>query len=209
MDSRNGGPSLSSPASLRTALAEIDAELAALRARVGELAAARNPIVDALKVTVYPILTIPVEITVEIFLQCVDWAEISGEGLDLCAPILLASVCRQWRTIALNLQPIWSRLRIFKLPSRHTSKLEALLGWWVPRTGGRLLEVDMTTTEGRVITALIPHSMQWRSLTCDFSSRWAYPTGLATIQGRLPHPRETVHHIGKTRSADGSAGYIL
>ncbi|KAJ7159469.1 hypothetical protein C8R46DRAFT_860080, partial [Mycena filopes] len=94
-------------ASLRAALTEIDAEFAALRARVEELTAARKSIVDALKAIVYPILTIPVEITVEIFLQCIDRApEISG------TPLALASVCKQWRAIALNLQPMWSRLQI-------------------------------------------------------------------------------------------------
>ncbi|KAJ7159487.1 hypothetical protein C8R46DRAFT_1108411 [Mycena filopes] len=185
---RGSQPPLSSPTSLRSALAGIDAELAALRARVEELAVARKPIVDALNSIVYPILTIPVEITAEIFLRCVDWAEISaGQPGSLCAPLVLASVCKQWRAVALDLQPIWSRLQIVTVDFHRISRLEGLLVWWVPPAGGQLLEVDMTESDSRVIAVLIPHSTRWRSLTCDFSSRLRYPTGLADIQGRIPN----------------------
>ncbi|KAJ7159482.1 hypothetical protein C8R46DRAFT_1354210 [Mycena filopes] len=182
------GPLPPSPASLRATLAGIDAELAALRARVEDLAAERRPIVKALKAIVYPILTVPVEITAEIFLQCVDWAEISTHWRQsLCAPLVLASVCKQWRAVALDLHPIWSRLQIFNLRFHETSKLEELLAWWVPRAGGRLLEVNMPKSDGDTVTALIPHSLRLKSLTCDFSSRLRYPPGLATIQRRIPH----------------------
>ncbi|KAJ7159454.1 hypothetical protein C8R46DRAFT_1224045 [Mycena filopes] len=172
-----------SPASLRASLAGIDAELAALRARVKELAAARKPIVDALKATVYPILSIPVETTAEIFLQCVDRAEISAQRRILCAPLVLAGVCKQWRAVALNLQPIWSCLQISYVPTSKIPKLERLLEWWLPRAGGRLLEVDMIRGDISLLTALIPHSTRWKSLSCDFHSR----PPLAPIQGRLTH----------------------
>ncbi|KAJ7159477.1 hypothetical protein C8R46DRAFT_1286668 [Mycena filopes] len=162
---RSSEPPASSPASLRATLAEIDAELASLRARVEELAAARKPIMDALKSIVYPILTIPVEITAEIFLH----------------------VCTQWRAVALNLQPIiWSRLRI-GVTLEEVSKLEELLAGWVPRAGDQLLDIDMTKSDAKLLTALVPHSTRWKSLIYDFSSGFGYSTGLDTIQGRIPH----------------------
>ncbi|KAJ7159457.1 hypothetical protein C8R46DRAFT_1194808 [Mycena filopes] len=180
-----------SPASLRASLAGIDAELAALRARVEELTAARKPIVDALKAIVYPILTIPVEITAEIFLRCVDWALISDQQPRyLSEPLVLAGVCQQWRAVALNLEPIWSR---FRISCGHIPKVETLLAWWLPRAGGRLLEVDLM--DGRVIAALIPHSSRWKSLSCTF--RLGYPTGLTTMQGHMPHLGEL--HIAFAR----------
>ncbi|KAJ7179773.1 hypothetical protein C8R46DRAFT_1074627 [Mycena filopes] len=122
----------SSPASLRVALAEIDAELAALRTRAEELAAARKPIVDALKAIIYPILTLPLEITAEIFLRYADKAEIPDER-PCAPPVVLASVCQQWRAVALNLQSIWPHLQISYVPIEKISNLEALLGWWIPR----------------------------------------------------------------------------
>ncbi|KAJ7159480.1 hypothetical protein C8R46DRAFT_1001736 [Mycena filopes] len=182
MNPGNSEPPTSPTASLRSALAEIDAELAALRVRVEELAAARKPLVKALKAIVYPILTLPVEITAEIFLRYVDWAEICNESP--CAPVILASVCKQWRAVALHLEPIWSRLQIFHKLFHGTARLEGLLVWWVPRTGGRLLDVDCA---GRLLTALIPHSTRWRTLSCDLSTERLYPDGLVTIQGRIPH----------------------
>ncbi|KAJ7152572.1 hypothetical protein C8R46DRAFT_1121554 [Mycena filopes] len=195
---RGSEPPLSSPTSLRSALAEIDAELAALRARVEELAVARKPIVDALNSIVYPILTIPVEITAEIFLRCRLGGDFCRSARESLRSPCLASVCKQWRAVALDLQPIWSRLQIATVDFHHISRLEGLLGW-VPRAGGQLLEVDMTESDSRCTAALIPHSTRWRSLACDFSSRlrmriklaWdVVPTAMKSVFSEAPLLRE-------------------
>ncbi|KAJ7159481.1 hypothetical protein C8R46DRAFT_1354209 [Mycena filopes] len=172
---RNAGPLPSSPASLRAALAGIDAELAALRTRVEELTAARKPIVKGLKAIVYPILTIPVEIAAEIFLRCVDWAEISDKCP--CEPLVLASVCKQWHCIMSTSSK--------RPPARGIhQKGNASKIWRRDHIGDN---ASATARGGDVIAALIPHSTRWKSLICDFSTGFGYPTGLDTIQGRIPH----------------------
>jgi hypothetical protein len=98
--------------SLHTRLAEIDAEMADLQARLKRLTVERRPIATTLDAIIYPILTIPPEITAEIFIHYValdEWVELHN-----CAsrPLLLASICSVWRLIALNLRSIWGNLKI-------------------------------------------------------------------------------------------------
>ncbi|KAJ7486783.1 hypothetical protein FB451DRAFT_773383 [Mycena latifolia] len=58
---------------------------------------------------IYPVLTLPSEITSEIFIKCVESV---GEDFasHSCAPLLLLQVCRLWRLIALATPSLWNRL---------------------------------------------------------------------------------------------------
>ncbi|KAJ7181097.1 hypothetical protein C8R46DRAFT_844421, partial [Mycena filopes] len=47
---------------------------------------------------VYPILTLPVEITAEIFTHCLP--DTPAPPSVRIVPLLLARICRQWRNIA-------------------------------------------------------------------------------------------------------------
>ncbi|KAJ7909492.1 hypothetical protein B0H13DRAFT_2014137, partial [Mycena leptocephala] len=122
----------STPVLLRARLAEIDAEMADLHARLRDLAIARKPVVDALKSIIYP-------------------------------PLLLASVCKAWRCIALTLPTIWSDIEMFR-SSDSSSRIEKLLPCWLPRVGGHPLKVDMASGKfNRIFAALAPYSMQWHT----------------------------------------------
>ncbi|KAJ7673814.1 hypothetical protein DFH06DRAFT_954437, partial [Mycena polygramma] len=48
---------------------------------------------------VYPVLTLPPEITAQIFVQAVKPLD---KASSTSAPLLLLRICRQWRTIALS-----------------------------------------------------------------------------------------------------------
>ncbi|KAJ7160927.1 hypothetical protein C8R46DRAFT_810570, partial [Mycena filopes] len=54
---------------------------------------------------IYPILTIPFEITVEIFVHCLP--EFPNHPNAAVAPMLLARICRQWRNIACSTPRLW------------------------------------------------------------------------------------------------------
>ncbi|KAJ6605404.1 hypothetical protein DFH09DRAFT_1067677 [Mycena vulgaris] len=102
--------------SLRTRLAEIDAQMEQLQKRLDELAAARKPISDALASIVYPILTLPPEITGEIFMHYVAAGAVTAGDASLIelhnsdgGPLLL-----------------WSRLRISKRLASAEKLLQCL-----------------------------------------------------------------------------------
>ncbi|KAJ7486614.1 hypothetical protein FB451DRAFT_1126863 [Mycena latifolia] len=59
---------------------------------------------------VYPILTLPFELTSEIFLHCLPNTPI--EPSPTTAPLLLTRVCKQWRDIALAEGRLWASLQI-------------------------------------------------------------------------------------------------
>jgi hypothetical protein len=120
--------SLSNKAFGHERLAEICTEMAELQARNHQLALARTQshVVDTLKSTVYPILTLPPEITAEIFIYCVADVPLSLPRLRGLEVPLLASARRAWRQIALNLtygQP--SRCtRTQRMPSCNLTRAE-------------------------------------------------------------------------------------
>jgi hypothetical protein len=117
---------------LHTRLTEIDAEMAYLQAqlerltveckpaaaaldsivylqvRLERLTVERKSIAAALDSIIYPILTIPPEITAEIFIHYValdEWVELHKSA---SGPLLLVSICRSWHSIALNLRRLWA-----------------------------------------------------------------------------------------------------
>ncbi|KAJ6509125.1 hypothetical protein DFH09DRAFT_861760, partial [Mycena vulgaris] len=88
-------------------LAEIDAEITELQARLSHLAVTRKPLADALESIVYPILTLPPEITAEIFIHYCALSPWTILHESRSGPLLLANICRTWRGIAINLRSIW------------------------------------------------------------------------------------------------------
>ncbi|KAJ6474470.1 hypothetical protein C8R47DRAFT_709975 [Mycena vitilis] len=170
-------PNGCSKESLRTRLAEINAEIRDIYARLDSLSVSREAISDALKSIVYPVLTIPSEITSDIFQHCVS------EGVGIKQSLALASVCRAWRYIALDLRSLWADLYI-PISSRPPSRGRKGLDCWVLRAGCHPLHVDTTATTDdfeaptcdHLFDVLGPYSTQMRTLTCSVT---------------LPHARHT------------------
>ncbi|KAJ7730097.1 hypothetical protein DFH07DRAFT_945485 [Mycena maculata] len=79
-----------------------------------------------------PILTLPVEITAHIFVDCLPDA-LSAPNPS-CAPMLLGYVCRKWREISLQTPVLWSSLRAeFKYETNLN--FERLVQEWLRRSG--------------------------------------------------------------------------
>ncbi|KAJ6599991.1 hypothetical protein DFH09DRAFT_627888 [Mycena vulgaris] len=89
---------------------------------------------------VYPVLTLPPEITSDIFMWC--------SALDLVsphpsrAPLILLQVCRAWRAIALSVPALWDTLH--DLECRVPEIMENLVVTWFSRAGARPLSLNLT-----------------------------------------------------------------
>ncbi|KAJ6580812.1 hypothetical protein B0H19DRAFT_848339, partial [Mycena capillaripes] len=59
------------------------------------------------EVMTYPILTLPNELTSEIFINCLSSDAVRVQPNPATAPLLLAQVCSQWRAIAFSLPELW------------------------------------------------------------------------------------------------------
>ncbi|KAJ7827093.1 hypothetical protein B0H13DRAFT_1657130, partial [Mycena leptocephala] len=105
------------PAERRAILAEIKlkiaqrkTDLAALVCAITSLEKAQRVVEESLALIVYPVLTLPYEITSRIFVACLpsDGVRPSPDA----APLLLAQICRHWRKIALSTGELWCSVNL-------------------------------------------------------------------------------------------------
>ncbi|KAJ6578668.1 hypothetical protein DFH09DRAFT_1148046 [Mycena vulgaris] len=135
---------------------------------------ARKSIIEAL---IYPVLTLPFEITSRIFLDCLP------QDADTIlrpypsqneAPLVLTRVCRDWRAVAVSTPMLWTHLRI-ELDSDDgrghiDSKWVALLDIWLQRSQPHPLSMTVsnlsyTEPDETLVGVLDRHSPRWRDLT--------------------------------------------
>ncbi|KAJ6569270.1 hypothetical protein B0H19DRAFT_1373499 [Mycena capillaripes] len=187
------GPSVPPPLppdrnALRVRLVEIDGEMAKLQTRLDQLA--RDlPIANALDSLVYAILTLPAEISAEIFLQYVAEhpLHLPDSYTSLSRPPLLACICRTWRQIALNLQEIWSDITVERIATKP------LLQCCLARAGGSPLALDMDFRGENaecLFTAAAQYCMQWETLRTSLDIPLAFP--MEQVKGRILRLRKLV-----------------
>ncbi|KAK7063516.1 F-box domain-containing protein [Favolaschia claudopus] len=186
-----------SRSALRARLAEIDSELHELHTRIEQLETTRKPVANALNAIVYPILTLPVEITSEIFAHHFNEALLEVDGLSLCSlrtardngPLILSQVCRAWRNIAINTHSMWCRVYA---SGRHLRrpKWRKLLESWLSRAGNQMLYLDLTADTrhfSNLFPAVVPYSSHWRVFKCRIGGDWtSISTLVDSVRGRTP-----------------------
>ncbi|KAJ7713803.1 hypothetical protein B0H16DRAFT_1809308, partial [Mycena metata] len=145
---------------LHSRLSKLDAIIASLTAERQRLQAESDAIV-------YPILSLPTEITTEIFRR---WCVRRSRSHPSEGPLLLVQICHQWRQIALHTPELWRDLHFTDRSSVELFKL------WLDRSRDLSLNLafeswDIALT-GRFIEASIAHSRRWQvvelNLPIDF-----------------------------------------
>ncbi|KAF8214180.1 hypothetical protein K438DRAFT_2149366 [Mycena galopus ATCC 62051] len=100
---------------LRRRLIELDAQIAEHRHVLHQLEETRIAVEHELDAASFPVLSLPAEITAEIFVHCLPpfanlgWSR-RLEQDENSAPAVLMRVCRVWRDIALATHALWSVL---------------------------------------------------------------------------------------------------
>ncbi|KAJ7262991.1 hypothetical protein C8J57DRAFT_1133743, partial [Mycena rebaudengoi] len=95
---------------LRAELAKIDEKTATLQSKLQLLSEQRQSVLQRLDAVVYPVLTLPPEITADIFVHYLgNFPVITYDCASKAyPPLLLASVCREWRRVALSFPRLWA-----------------------------------------------------------------------------------------------------
>ncbi|KAJ7119995.1 hypothetical protein C8R46DRAFT_1256749 [Mycena filopes] len=123
----------------------------------------------SLESIVYPILTIPFEITAEIFVHCLP--ALPGQPSGSVAPMLLARICRQWRNIACSTPRLWAALRTDR---RKGPNLALLAHMWFGRAGGApkslFLRIPFYHCSGSSDTCHFQHCPSF----LPFTDHWAH-----------------------------------
>ncbi|KAJ7474272.1 hypothetical protein FB451DRAFT_1248464 [Mycena latifolia] len=179
--------SVESPSVLRTRLAELDAEVDALEARLHVLAEERRRVIRSLDSITYPVLTLPPEITAHIFSHYVDNPHIGRTNTPGRGPLLLASVCREWRNICLSVGSLWASLRIYPTPiDRDVEEFLSFIRCWLSRAGRQPLDLQVFGAQytSEMFSAISHHSPQLRTLHLTLGHPFSFPN--ADIRGRIP-----------------------
>ncbi|KAF8214063.1 hypothetical protein K438DRAFT_1956164 [Mycena galopus ATCC 62051] len=140
---------------LRRRLADLDTKILEQRQVLQQLHQTRSDVERELHATAtYPVLTLPTEITAEIFLCCLPvFDPLCIPNHKSSAPIVLTAVCRQWRDIALATPVLWSKLqvRFGKIAPEIVLKptfIEGIIDRWLDRAGNRPLLLEFEHRSG-------------------------------------------------------------
>ncbi|KAJ7176975.1 hypothetical protein C8R46DRAFT_1077910 [Mycena filopes] len=132
--------------------------LAAARARVAELEAQHLRLHDQhclpdlelekhlaqerLDTYHYPVLTLPNEITTEIFTHFVPALPLRPPLIGIASPTVLTQICRAWRDIAISTPTLWRAMSLTNLNIPFVSAVE-LADLWIRRSRSCRLSIEI------------------------------------------------------------------
>ncbi|KAJ7277256.1 hypothetical protein C8J57DRAFT_1061196, partial [Mycena rebaudengoi] len=137
--------------SLREELAELDISIKQQPLSLEELQLRRAVVEAELDLYTYPVLTLPPEITSEIFVQSLpSHGPVTPHPSE--SPLIFLGICRTWRSLALSTPALWTSLDLDvdndHLAFRASGKLEPFVETWfhrartLPRSFGFFGAVD-------------------------------------------------------------------
>ncbi|KAJ7633173.1 hypothetical protein FB45DRAFT_1148727 [Roridomyces roridus] len=155
------------PATARARIAQLDIEIRHLRDPDSgdSLVLERQNLRQDLADYKYPVLTLPTEITSEIFIRFVPW---HSRLVDYNSPAFLLQICRHWRDVALTTPALWSSfwLCIYDEPVQiQLRKLQT----WLQRSKDYPLSFHIQCVYGPrhqamdpIIDAVVSHASRWQ-----------------------------------------------
>ncbi|KAJ7356511.1 hypothetical protein DFH08DRAFT_459916 [Mycena albidolilacea] len=156
---------LSSLAADRARVADLDAQILFLERSLKELKSQRQPVLERLDSYKYPVLTLPTEITTEIFMHFLPTYPLCPPLTGLDSPTLLTQICHEWREIALGTAALWRAISISSLmPFEHQFRLSSM---WLNRSNCSPLSLDLAIyllRRTELLSPLFLHCARWQHL---------------------------------------------
>ncbi|KAJ7302658.1 hypothetical protein DFH08DRAFT_71592 [Mycena albidolilacea] len=201
---------------LAAQILDLERSLSALRAEQ-TLAQGR---LDAYK---YPILTLPNEITSEIFIHFLPIYPAPPPLIGIHSPTFLTRICRTWREIALATPQLWRSIGISGMLFRYRGE-RRISEAWANRSKTCPLSIninDRSDIGPTLLAGIIPHRARWEHLRLLVP-----PHSLAAMNGPMPLLRHldldiagasasagnnvlTFHGVPLLRTVILQGGYVL
>ncbi|KAJ7262361.1 hypothetical protein C8J57DRAFT_1183852 [Mycena rebaudengoi] len=149
---------------IRERTTDLDAQFLALEQAPDVVRLEQQVLQTHLDAYKYPILTLPTEITSEIFVHFLPPYPERPPAIGLSSPHILGQICRTWREIALSTPRLWRAIEL-SLSTKYLAMALDLLRTWVSRSKNCPLSIFLSSYSGMVIVdfiqAIIPHSERW------------------------------------------------
>ncbi|KAJ7759605.1 hypothetical protein B0H16DRAFT_1533897 [Mycena metata] len=151
----------------RTRVSDLDAQIQRLEVSIAILRAERLVLQEPLDSYTYPVLTLPTEITCEIFLHFLPPYPACPPITGPFSPTILTHVCRTWRDIADATPYLWSRITLSAQELSLDTQIE-ISDLWIRRSRSRALAIDLQNNQDQNLMglkSLIAHRLRWERLT--------------------------------------------
>ncbi|KAJ7712035.1 hypothetical protein B0H16DRAFT_1900280 [Mycena metata] len=177
--------------------------LAVLEKQIPLLEREKGKIQRKLRTLRFPVLTLPVEVTSQIFIHALPDPPNSDSDIRYCqmqprlydAPLVFLRICRAWRAIALGTPGLWADIRLadgdLGVPTR------VMLTDWIKRAGiGPLtltLRLDSDSRNAswpkeEPFTQILQRASQWHDMSlCFVEDELSYKRFETRISGRITH----------------------
>ncbi|KAF8150414.1 hypothetical protein K438DRAFT_2027233 [Mycena galopus ATCC 62051] len=172
----------------RALVADLDAKILDLERSLFALRIEKQLVLERLDSYQYPVLKLPNEIIVEIFVQFLPIYPRCPPLIGRDSPALLTQICGQWREIALGTPTLWRAMSLVSSPSISFELKAHLVDTWLTRSRCCPLSIHFDKDDindelhaSEILAAVVPHRTRWEYLDLDLS-----PSHIAIIQGPMP-----------------------
>jgi hypothetical protein len=192
----------------RRQLEELDSKVAHLEALLEQLKGKQIPLKRQINRLCAPVLRLPPELSSEIFLAYLPVGRISPRNGLARTPLVLGSVCSDWRNQAWSMPWLWNRICVCLNRRRQrqcTPTVTGLLEEWLALSRDLPLSIDLryderVDSDEAIVTAII-------TVIASFCERWhsisfSLPSSLfqafRCVQGRLTRLTSVTLSLWKT-----------
>ncbi|KAJ7659273.1 hypothetical protein DFH06DRAFT_438919 [Mycena polygramma] len=167
----------------RGRLAQLEAQIIDTERSLFALRAEKASVQERLDAYTYPVLTLPNEITSEIFIHFLPIYPLCPPLVGSGSPNLLTQICQRWRDIALVTPELWRAISFF---SRHAHLGLERIYLWLGRSGCCPLSIRVEDNNNQklvseVLGAFILHRARWEYVELGLSLNLLF-----TIEGPMP-----------------------
>ncbi|KAJ6468981.1 hypothetical protein C8R47DRAFT_1223079 [Mycena vitilis] len=185
----------------RVCIAQLQSQIMDLERSLSDLRLEQSIVQQRLDAYEYPVLTLPNEITSEIFLHILPPYPHFPPLAGALSPILLTQICRRWQEIALGIPKLWSAI---SSPAECTSHGESrMVRLWLERSGSSPLDLTLgrygQSPHVSVVEALILQRARWKHLKVTHHAD-THPT----FDGPMP----LLRHLQLSSSVGRSMGTV-
>ncbi|KAJ7608228.1 hypothetical protein FB45DRAFT_1067599 [Roridomyces roridus] len=164
----------------RDRIAELDLEIEALHSAFIQRIQERKHLSQALASYSYPVVTLPAEITSEIFTQFLPSEAERPSLVGPLSPSFLLQICRQWRDVALTTPALWSTMNLDVDDSGRQDRQLHVLDCWFQRSGHCPLSISIMSWSEQVPAAAVTPLAEAIS---------AHASRIRDMEIRLPYER--------------------